>query len=596
MKRILLILASALLALAAAAQERSVEAAETIAKDFFASAPATKASAVDLRMVWDGTTPETRSSSEKPAFYLFANASGPGFVIVSGDDRARTILGYSYENEIDPDNLPPHFVSWMMNIGAQIRCIAETSAPVTKSATKSDIDVGQEVKLLETARWNQGEPYNEFCPDDVSTGKRSVVGCVATATAIVMRYHKWPEAGRGTTPAYTIESTGLSVPSNELGEYNWDNMPLSFPKSGYSLTQAKEVAKLMLDCGTMIKMNYSSSASSASTGSVAAALQTYMQYDGATGTYNRGVYSEEKWHSMLEEQINEIGPIIYSGQSDFGGHCFVLDGYTTKNYYHVNWGWSGSSDGWYSLDGMNPGEPGIGGAPDAFNKGQYAVFNARKEAGGVQEVRALLGEYKGVKGLQADRTVFEPGVPFKLSTGLLSNPMTINYVGEMGFAVADRDENIIEIIHRFETNLRPGYGYYFVDREFTFTTDLDFGYQLIAIIWNYQTNKWDKIRSNREHNNPDFIPLFDQYTIEECTNFSFNTDTRDIVIAVKEGVNLALYDSAGNDISSSVVVGDKKATISTKSMAPGKYRVVLTKGEEYKEFDFVTGEKEVTNE
>ena len=586
MKRLLLLLVSLLAAVAAGAEDRSVESASAIARDFFASQTQTKAAAADLRMVWDGGTQMTKSEDASPAFYLFDNVSGPGFVIVSGDDRARTVLGYSLDSELDVNDLPPHFVGWMKELSDQVEYLRANSSNVQ---TKSDINVGTKVVNLETAKWNQGNPYNLLCPMDGS--KRSVVGCVATATAIVMRYHKWPDAGVGTIPEYKVESTGMTVPENKLEAYDWDKMPLTFPKTGYSQEYATEVAKLMLDCGTMIKMTYTSSASSASASSVAKALQDYMKYDGSTGTYQRGVYSTAQWHSMLEKELKDNGPVIYAAQNDFGGHCFVLDGYSTEHYYSVNWGWGGSCDGWFALDAMNPDDPGIGGAPGAYNKGQYAVLNVKKQSGGIQEVRAVLGSHNGVNGLQADRDVFEPGVPFKLSSGLLTNVMTVNDVGKMGFAVADKEDKVIEIIHQFTTNLKPGYGYYFTDREFSFTTELDFGYRLIAIIWDYTNNVWKKIPSNSEKNCPDFIPLYDQYLIDECTSVTFNTESREVTLGVKAGVELTLYSPAGEDITSLVDKQDKKAVIRTDGLEPGRYRVVLTKGDEYKEFYFKTGER-----
>ena len=201
----------------------------------------------------------------------------------------------------------------------------------------------------------------------------------------------------------------------------------------------------------------------------------------------------------------------------------------------------------------------------------------------------MLGSRNDVKGLQADRTEFEPGVPFKLSTGLLTNVMTHNYVGKMGFAVADKDDQVIEIVYQFNTDLKPGYGHYFTDREFKFTTELDFGYRLIAIIWDYNNEVWKKIPSNAEKNNPDFIPLYDQYTIDECTSFSYSTETKNITLSIKAGVTVALFKADGTDITDTVELGDKKAIIKTSALEPGTYRIALTKGSEYKEFEFVTG-------
>ena len=64
-----------------------------------------------------------------------------------------------------------------------------------------DMSTGDVVKQYETAKWDQLSPYNKFCP--MINNVRTVTGCVATAMAILMRYHQWPDAGTGTLPAYT---------------------------------------------------------------------------------------------------------------------------------------------------------------------------------------------------------------------------------------------------------------------------------------------------------------------------------------------------------------------------------------------------------
>ncbi len=239
-------------------EEVSLEKARQIAETFFGSRPLTRtSSSVDLKMVWDGGSRQTKGPADAPTFYVFDNASGPGFVIVAGDDLAKPVLGYSFENEFVVEGMPENVKAWMHGLEEAVT-LARNNPSAFNVPTSSA--VGNVVLKHETAKWNQSAPYNNLCPFD--GGSRSVTGCVATAVAIVMRYHKWPESGEGTIPAYTTSSKGISVSAIELGyEYDWDNMPLIYSQFGYTDAQAQAVARLMADCGAMLTMDYSADAS-----------------------------------------------------------------------------------------------------------------------------------------------------------------------------------------------------------------------------------------------------------------------------------------------------------------------------------------------
>ena len=65
---------------------------------------------------------------------------------------------------------------------------------------------------------------------------------------------------------------------------------------------------------------------------------------------NRATRVMSEWHQMLRKELDAKRPILYTASTKSGGgHMFVIDGYTQENYYHVNWGWSGSSNGYYLL-------------------------------------------------------------------------------------------------------------------------------------------------------------------------------------------------------------------------------------------------------
>lgn len=570
--------------ISALSEEISLDKARQIAESFFDSRPLTRSvSSVDLKMVWDGSAPNVKSGSEAPPFYVFDNASGPGFVIVAGDDAAKQILGYSFENEFVSENMPSNIKGWMDGIAKSVYMARENPAAYkTLPASTGDV-----VLKLETAKWNQDAPYNNLCPLDGT--KRSVTGCVATAVAICMRYHEWPDAGTGTIPAYVTSTKKISVPSITLGyEYDWDNMPLKYSRFGNTEAEKQAVARLMADCGAMLEMDYTADASGAWTEQIPVKMHQYMKYDLSAGSYSRGVYSDEEWHLMLQKELNENGPVIYSGSTEDVGHAFILDGYTTENYYSLNWGWGGSCDGYFTLDALNPVNQGIGGSEGAFSRYQSAILNVKKEQGGRPEVRAVYAVYNNVYGLEADRESFEPGVPFKIATGLMVNASSMDYTGYIGFAVADRNMEVKELIGRFEVqNLPPNYGYYFRELELKFSEELNVGDQLIGVIWDEANSRWQQILGDKTQGIVDAIPLCAAFTIEESTSFEYSSMTKCIRIKVMAGVDVKVMDSSGSPVDVVSRQSEEEYLIDTSSMKSGRYCLALSNERDFKEMYFV---------
>lgn len=590
MKKLFILALACLMPFVMDARERSVESARDIAEGFFASLPATKAQPVDLKMVWDRTSPATKTGQE-PAFYVFANSQGPGFVIISGDDAARTVLGYSFDEEFPADNIPAHMVSWMGEIENQVRYIRENNLPPSQAPASVS---GQVVKELTTARWNQGSPYNRQCPYDGNV--HSVTGCVATAMAIVLRYHKWPDAGVGVIPGYTTDTKQINVPEIALGhEYDWDNMPMVF--NGSSTTKnIQAVSRLMADCGAMIRMDYTANESGAFTTDIPAAFSTFMKYDAGMSYHERGFYDDSRWHEMLQTEMNERGPLIFSGHSSYGGHCFVLDGYTTDKYYRVNWGWGGSYNGYYSLDAMEPGGQGIGGS-GSYNHNQQVILNVMKDRGGSPKEKFYMVEYAGDATITSESSTFETGVPFFVNTGLIMNSSTVPYNGYLGLAVADKKDHIKEIpFQRTVENLSPMYGFHWTDLYIVVTSELEIGDKLIAVFWNNQTEGWERIRGDRYECLMDYLPLADSETIEESTTFDYDGGSGSVLMTFKDGVTVGITDPSGTDVSQYLVREGNSVRMNLKDMPAGRYLLVMTKGKERKELYIVAGPREDNHE
>ncbi|WP_321423764.1 C10 family peptidase [uncultured Bacteroides sp.] len=328
----------------------------------------------------------TRSTTEKAYYYVFNRGNNSGFIIVSGDDRAKEVLGYSDTGSFNINSLPSNFASWLGFYQNEMKALMEqpeettvTSTTLLSSstnvATRQTSYAASITPLLGNIKWDQGAPYNNLCPL-INDTTRSVTGCVATAMAQVMRYYKWPVKGAG-SHTYTTSSLNKSLTADFSNTtYDWANMTETYSSSSTD-TQKTAVATLMFHAGVAVEMNYGES-SSASSIDMAKALFTYFGYDSNLQSYQRDYYSSSEWIDMIKTELNASRPVLYAGQASDGGHQFVCDGYDSNGLFHFNWGWSGSSDGYFELSVLNPGSFGIGGTSGGFNTSQNIVIGIQK--------------------------------------------------------------------------------------------------------------------------------------------------------------------------------------------------------------------------
>lgn len=368
--KVFLLYALLLLPSLMSAEVRSVSEARELAYDFMESRVKTKSSSINLSMVYSGEDILTKSSLD-PAFYVFNNESGPGFVVVSGDDSTLPVLGFSDSHNFKKEGMPANLSWWFRYMGRQVNAARQAGL----SSADRTADVGSDVIKYETALWDQGEPYNNQCPKDGR--ERSVTGCGPTAIAIAMRSREWPAAGTGTIPAYEVpvynsdytDITGYKdFPGRPLGEpYDWDNMPLSDGYYGsWTSAQEDQVARLMADIGAATLADYSAEGTGIWDEDVPPAMKTYFGYDQSMDVKfrqnwdtGRDQYTSSQWYKMVKDELAN-GPAIYAGSDDEAGHMFILAGYTTKEYYYLNWGWGGMANGYYTLEALTPDEQGYG--------------------------------------------------------------------------------------------------------------------------------------------------------------------------------------------------------------------------------------------
>ena len=227
-------------------------------------------------------------------------------------------------------------------------------------------------------KWNQGTPYNNLCPE--YDGKHAVTGCVATAMAQIMGHHRWPAYTTNPIPAYTTSTNKTKVAGvaantpirwNQIKDkYGWCYEDGDWQQYLYTNDQAAAIAELMLYCGTSVEMDYDVSGSGAYSGYVIEALVNNFDYEEETCRWlDRVDYSYSEWQDIIYKELQDNRPVLYSGQSAGGGHAFVVDGYDSEDYFHINWGWGGNSDGYFRLCILNPDEQGIGGSTSSDGYG-----------------------------------------------------------------------------------------------------------------------------------------------------------------------------------------------------------------------------------
>ena len=330
-------------------------------------------------------------------FYIFNNVNGPGFVLVSGDDCAIPILGYSGANNFKSNGLPDNILSWLGfyegTIGAAVQNgevatpeIAEQWNNLRAGNLPEPQSVTAVSPLLSTT-WDQGAPYNNLCP---GTGNnKAYVGCVATAMAQLMKYYNWPTTGTGSHSYSCNNGTyNYGTLSANFGAttYDWNNMLNDYSNNSGTATQQNAVATLMYHCGVAIDMIYSPLGSSAWTigtaspyyPSAESALKEYFNYSQSLQGWLKSLFTDAQWISMLKNDLDNAHPLIYAGndQNGEGGHCFVCDGYDNTNNFHFNWGWSGWCDGYFALTSLTPNSGGAGGGNYNYSYYQQAIFGA----------------------------------------------------------------------------------------------------------------------------------------------------------------------------------------------------------------------------
>ncbi len=327
------------------AQSRGVNEAAGIAQQFLAS-KGLEASAESLQQVSikNGrrlVRQTTKGKHMNEGCYLFITENSGQLLVVSGDERMPNILGYT-DGRVDGKALPEGLVDLLEGYKAQYKALTSSAASLATPPLRTEtLHKGEQ--LLPTAEWGQWTPFNSMTPKNYPTG------CAATAMAIVMRYHQWPNNGALCKTHIWKDSVMVADFANT--HYDWDNMPMSY--SSYTSAQAKAVALLMRHAGISVEMYYDAESSGARQTLVPGALSTYFRYAATARLVSASDYDAATWNEMMRKEIDAKQPVIYTGESTQGrgSHGFVLDGYR-DNLFHFNFGWNGSGNGYFAVSAL----------------------------------------------------------------------------------------------------------------------------------------------------------------------------------------------------------------------------------------------------
>ena len=341
----LLVWALALMSMVAVAEPIDSVAARQVAQGFLASdkGAALRCSRSELRLTHAEPSAVKSGSAD---YYVFSTDGSAGFIIIAGDDRAKQPLAYG-ETAFDTNDVPCNLQWLLQQYAEQMEYLFAHPDEHTTSTVPTRT---QTVPEMLTTRWGQQKPYYNQCPE--IDGKPCATGCVATTMAQVMNYWKFP-AILPSLPAYTTQTQQLEVPALLAIPVAWELMRDTYYDGNYTQAQGAEVAKLMRYCGQASNMDYRPTSSGTTTTMQLKAFRAFY-YDKSASLLNREGYTDEQWNALIQEDLYAGYPVVYAGHDATTSHNFIIDGFDGA-MYHINWGWTGSFNGYYELDAMSAG-------------------------------------------------------------------------------------------------------------------------------------------------------------------------------------------------------------------------------------------------
>lgn len=341
--------------------------ARTIAEKFLQGSGLRSGALSSIALLMDerAVRPRSSSSNDLPAYYVY-NLSEGGFVIVSASKLARPVLGYSLQNSFGTEN--QNMRSFLEGLSSEIQA-ARLQAVEDPSGKDPYIGEGEVVPgmgrvvvpMLLRTRWNQDRYTGGLLPGGIA------IGCLAVATGQVMKYWEYPDHSRG---KYSYKDRNLGFIEHDYNyPIDWSAMP------DVNNQPNRMLATFFYGLAMAMDMKFGPE-SGALMVTLPVALNRFYDYPKNLEVVQRGANElAQEWIPKIKAELDAGRPVLYGGQGSAGGHAFVLDGYTDQDYFHVNWGWGGLSDGWFVVDALDPDALGTGGGAGAFNRYQHYMKN-----------------------------------------------------------------------------------------------------------------------------------------------------------------------------------------------------------------------------
>ena len=447
------------------AQHRSESEAIQIAQEFFGKKGFTpKLSVVSHQKVEAQVRKKVASARKAPAksqsFYVVNDEANNRFVIVSADERMYQILGYSVNGTFSTDDAPDGLLFMLDEYNRQydlVSSLGGTSASLQKDKAVTPID-----PLLST-KWYQRDPYWLQCPQ--YSGEYCVTGCVATAMAQVMAFHRYPDNAQGGSLNYKSGELGIYQYINfDSQHFDWNKIQNTY---GYyydengirhsaperTVEEKNEVAKLMHACGISVFMDYNISAnggSGAYPSDIPYALIHYFGYNPNIYYAGKDYYTRVEWDSLIVSELKANRPVIYGGSGSLGGHQFVLDGVDDNGRYHFNFGWNGNNDGYYELDAISP-------SIYNFSSNQSMILLVTKDVIGTPSDVFYSKIFKLPSSVTVGKTANAKFNPICFSNN--TNSQKVEFSGKYGIGVFDKNWNFVKSLYASSCDLNAGYSY-----------------------------------------------------------------------------------------------------------------------------------------
>jgi len=523
------------------------------------------------------------TGNSAPEYFIFNNEGG-GFAIIAGDDCISPVIGYSSDGKFANDGMPENLKAWLdmwkgIVNGYRSGKYATSDDTVSEweQLQKSGLKVSAASKILSTASWNQDEPYNNMCPD-FGEG-HCLTGCGATATAIVMKYFEYPESGSGTLGSYEYidGSNKRQISGYALGDkYEWSKITLTYDSQSTD-EEKNAVAKLMKDVSVMLQSEYYSPSKGTSTSIFAPlpAMVAYMGYDASAVWLLKSNYSNDEWLSMIKNNIDSYGPLIYTGQSSSGGHAFVVDGYS-ENSLHINWGWGGTGNGLYTFPTLRD-----------FTDDNNAVFGLKKGAGGKPAPNL---SFEAI-GLTSSSKEFKTGVPFDATASYIYNLSFADFAGKIGVGHTDKYGNLKNILASNNIDSFASLsGLRFEYNNLTIANDIKPGDMLMMFYCASGETEWKTIPYNREDGTKPYIILREE-TLEDSSAIYYDENSKLLLIVTPDNAQCSVR-KGGQEVSTGVIRQPGVTAVNFGVLPFGEYSVTLTRGSDTKSLTIKMGYKQ----